>query len=129
MPLESAARLWALSPLIYIGPIGFGARQLPEFHLYQMIVESKDIGDHQVEELLSHRSAVVAGYGFEILLARRSSTTPAAVEKLRGRQEQVAMGLGCVVFYQPLGQYAEARFKAELGAAPNGRDLNRRFRL
>jgi len=85
-----------------------------------MFVESKDVGDQQVEQLLSHRSAAVAGYGFEILLARRSSMTPAAVEKLRGRQEQVAMGLGCMVFYQPLGKYAEGKFRAELGAPRSG---------
>jgi hypothetical protein len=117
--LESAAKLWALSPLIYIGPVGPAARDLPESRLYRIFVESKEVDDRQVEQLLSHQSGVVAGYGFEILLARRSTTMPAAVEKLRGRQEQVAMGLGCVVYYRPLGHYAEGRFKAELGATPN----------
>jgi hypothetical protein len=85
-----------------------------------MFVGSKDVDDQQIERLLAHRSGTVAGYALEILLARRSSATPAAVEKLRGRQERVAMGVGCMVHYQPLGQYAEGRFKAELGASPNG---------
>src|SRR5580765_4186776 len=110
VPLETAARLWALSPLIYIGPVGPAARRLPEFHLYRMFVGSKDVDDQQIEQLLPHRSGTVAGYALEILLARRSSATPAAVEKLRGRQERVAMGVGCMVHYQPLGQYAEGRF-------------------
>ena len=120
VPLESAAKLWALSHLIYIGPVGPTARRLPEYHLYRMFVENKEVDDQQVEQLLSHRSATVAGYGFEILLARGSHATTGAVEKLRARQEQVAMGLGCIVSYRPLGQYAEARFKAELRAPPNG---------
>ena len=100
--LHTAARLWALSDIIYLGPVGPSARRLPELHLFRMFVESADIDDQQIEQLLADQSATVAGYAFEILLARRSKLAATAVEKLRGRKDPVTMGLGCMVCYLSL---------------------------
>jgi hypothetical protein len=111
--LEDATRLWSLSNLIYIGPIGPSAKRLPEAAAYKQIADDTKIREEELFGLLGHESPTVAGYALELLIRRGSERVPEAVSALRGRAEEVSLGLGCVVCFQPLRTYAVNRIQED----------------
>lgn len=114
VPLAKALRLWSLTPdMIYQGPVGPSARYLPEAELYSRYSRSQTPVAEELLDLAGHRCPAVAGYALEILKARKSPSLMAMVERLQGRKELVAMGLTCLICYQPLEDYARTR-----GATP-----------
>lgn len=120
MPLSTASRLWRLSNIIFIGPVGPSAKIFPEYEIFRKCAEDDRIDERSLFGLMDHESATVAGYGLEILIRRKSKRLREAVEKLAARDEGVAMGLGCMVCFSPLGEYAKNRLKAEQSRGSNG---------
>lgn len=110
--LESAAKLWALSDIIFIGPTGPSAVVTPECELYRFYRIDPLTEDAQLQALLSHRSGTVAGYAFEILLYRGSPLADEAVRFLQDRKEEVTMGFTSFVVYSPICKYVSNRMKA-----------------
>lgn len=120
IPLQKAAALWSLSDLIYLGPAGAAARRLPEWELYRRYCASPTPTDEALQALLSHPSPAVAGYAFEILIARDSALLSAALDTLRPRTSEVSSIVGSFVGYQELGSYAKNRYEAVKGAPVSG---------
>lgn len=117
VPIRKAIALWSLSDVIYLGPCGAGARRVPELELYKRYCASESPSDEELEALLTHRSPSVAGYAFEILMARGSDVLPAALEILRPRKSIVSMGFTSFVVYEELGDYARSRYEAVKGGS------------
>lgn len=118
--LEAAADLWALSNVIYIGPTGPAARIVPEFEAFRAIAGDLEIDEERIFGLLQHESPSVAGYALELLISRNSQRLNEAAAVVANRNEEVSMGLGCLVCYQPLCAYVQTRIEAEQDAPSNG---------
>jgi hypothetical protein len=97
-------------------PAGAAARRLPEWELYRRYCASPTPTDEALQALLSHPSPAVAGYAFEILIARDSALLSAALDTLRPRTSEVSSIVGSFVGYQELGSYAKNRYEAAKGA-------------
>ena len=109
--LKEAACLWSLSDLIYLGPTGPNARRLPEWNLYEAYCASPTPPDEELLTMAKHASPAVAGYAFEVLLARNSRLIPEALELLLPRTESVSGSRGSFVSYLELGGYALHRYE------------------
>jgi len=113
-PLSFYEPLWCSSQLIYVGPVGPGAVLHPEARAFNYVAADLAITDLDLVKGLAHPNATFAGYCFEVLLDRRSPLVSDLPAALYQRHEPVSMGLGCISFFQPLGEYVRRRLTAEM---------------
>ena len=118
--IKDAARLWRLSDMVFIGPVGASATVHPECELYRHLAEDNEISDDEISQYLRDSSGTVAAYALELLIRRRSGQAKDARDALSERTESVSLGLGCMFSYQPLCEFAVNRLNAEQVSGGNG---------
>ena len=95
-PLSFFVPLWAGSDAVYFGPVGYGARVLPETMALDYVSKSKTISNQDLIGGLSNISSQVAAYCLEVLRRRGCLPARSEVEYIPALDQKIIVALGCV---------------------------------